>query len=182
MKKEEKKQERYYQLKDQYAREYSELMIQRLGLTIDSNGLLVYEDILINFVQLQFSYNSFKYVSFENEEMAENNPDSIKVFDPYNDLGLATYCVMQYMVYIQEIDVNNCVSILSVNNSRMNELGSGEIIFTSAMNNKKIVGNEYHRDSLKFLDLIYILDGAAEAEFTALKNLDLVNYDEFEMD
>ena len=182
MKREEKKQAMYYNLRDQYAREFSELMIQRLGLTVDeSTGLLVYEDIFISFVQLQFTFNSFKYVPFENAELAEANPDTIKVFDPYNELKLAAYCVMQFMVYVKEIDVNNCVSIMSITNSKMNAEGHGEITFTELMNNQKLIGHDYNRDSLKYMDLIYIMDDAADPEYDALRNLDLVNYDEFEM-
>ena len=94
MKKEEKKQLKYYELKDQYAKEFSELMIQRLGLNVDYSGLLEYEDIIVGGSQLKFTYNSFNYVPYENAQLAEANPDTIKVFDPYNDLGLATYCVM----------------------------------------------------------------------------------------
>ena len=181
MKKEEKKQEKYYALKDQFAREFSELMIQRLGLETDQLGFLMYEDIIVGGAPLRFSYNGCNYVTFDDISIAEENPDTIKVFDPYNDLGLATYCVMQYMCYIQEIDVNECVSIISVTNSKMNSLGCSELTYTAKMNNKKISGNMYHRDCLKYLDLIYILDGAADEEYTALQNLDLVNYDEFEM-
>ena len=181
MKKEEKKQLKYYELKDQYAKEFSELMIQRLGLTVDYSGLLEYEDIIVGGSQLKFTYNSFNYVPYENAQLAETNPDTIKVFDPYNDLGLATYCVMQYLCYIEEIDVNKCVSIIAVNNTKMNEPGEIELTFNENMNNQKIVGHTYNRDCLKFLDLIYVLDGADDAEYTALKNLDLVNYDKFEL-
>ena len=55
------------------------------------------------------------------------------------------------------------------------------ITFTERMNNQKLVGHTYNRDSLKYMDLIYILDDAADPEYDALRNLDLVNYDEFEM-
>jgi len=180
-KKEEKKHERYYALKDQFAKEFSELMIQRLGLDVDDNGILVYEDIFVGGMPMKFSYNGYNFVSFDTPEIAEEYPETIKIFDPYNDLRLATYCVMQYLCYIEEIDVNECVSIIAVTNSKMNEPGEGEITFTAKMNNKKITGNTYNRDCLKYLDLIYIFDNAAKEEYVALKNLDLVNYDKFEM-
>lgn len=181
MRKEEKKQEKYYALKDQFAREFSELMIQRLGLTYDENNFLIYEEIFVGGGNLRFCYKGYNYVAFENENLAEENPETVKVFDPYNDLGLATFCVMQYLCYIKEIDVNECVSIIAVSNSKMNSLGACELTFTEKMNNQKIVGNTYHRDCLKFLDMIYILDDADDIEYNVLHNLDLVNYDEFEM-
>ena len=193
MKKEEKKQIKYYELKDQYSREFSELMIQRLGL--ESNGemnTLVFDDIYIYGLPLPLTYDGYKFVSFDYIQIAEENPDKIKVFDPYNDLGLANYCVLQIMQYIQDIDVNNAVSIISISNNKMNEDGHFELIFNhdfdgkyeyiSDPNTDKLIGHNYNRDSLKYLDLIYVLDGAADIEFVALKNIDLVNYDKFELD
>ena len=74
----------------------------------------------------------------------------------------------------------------------MNEYGHFELTFNndfdgkyeyiSDSNTDKIIGHNYNRDSLKYLDLIYVLDGAADVEFIALKNIDLVNYDKFEIE
>lgn len=191
MKKEEKKQLRYYELKDQYSKEFSELMIQRLGLI--SNGelnSLVFEDCYIGDFQLPMSYDGFKFVSFEDFNIADEYPDKIKVFDPYNDLGLANYCILQFMRYVLEIDVNNAVSIISISNNKMNELGKGIISFSNEFNaeefdvddNNHLIGHDYYRDSIKYLDLIYLLDGAADIEYNVLHNLDLVNYDKFELE
>ena len=191
MRKEEKKQLKYYELKTQFAKEFSELMIQRLGLESDGDmNTLVFEDIYAYNLPLSLSYDGYKFVTFDDAYIAEENPDKIKVFDPYNDLGLANYCVLQYMTYVMEIDVNNAISIISISNNKMNEPGRGEISFSNEFEDKKeyannpdgdkLLGNIYNRDSLKYLDLIYILDGAADIEYTALKNIDLVNYDKFE--
>jgi len=191
MKKEEKKQLRYYQLKEQFAREFSELMIQRLGLEPEGEmNTLVFEDIYSFDLQLPFTYDGYKFVPFDFAYIAEENPDKIKVFDPYNDLGLSNYCVLQYMRYIQDIDVNKCVSIISISNNKMNNIGRCILTFNSDFdasefevdNDNRIVGHEYYRDSLKYLDLIYLLDKAASVEYSALHNIDLVNYDEFEID
>lgn len=59
MRKEEKKQEKYYALKDQFAREFSELMIQRLGLTYDENNFLIYEEIFVGGGNLRFCYKGY---------------------------------------------------------------------------------------------------------------------------
>lgn len=193
MKKEDKKQEEYYKLRDKLSKEFSELMIQRLGLEPDGElNTLVFSDIYAYDLPLPLTNDGYKFVSFDYEYIAAQNPDTIKVFDPYNDLGLANFCVLQYMHYIQDIDVNNSVFIVSISNNKMNELGHGEIDFdlstdpsiSQYANNEdgdKLIGNDYHRDSLKYLDLIYIMDGAADIEFAALKNIDLVNFDKFDI-
>ncbi|MBQ8132767.1 MAG: hypothetical protein IJ193_09780 [Bacilli bacterium] len=191
MNKDEKKQNAFYELRDKYAREFSELVIQRLGLEPEGdNNTLVFSDIFLSGIPLHLIYEGYKFVPFDYEYIAEQNPDTIKVFDPYNDLGLINYCLSQYMVYIQEIDVNKYVSIISISNNKMNEYGHGEIAFdteygTSELSNTPdgyhIIGHDYNRDSLKYLDLIYIMDGAAKIEYTALRNLDLVNMDKFEI-
>ena len=192
MRKEEKKQLKYYELKDQYSREFSELMIQRLGLEPEGEmNTLVFEDVYAYDLQLPLTYDGYKFVPFDFIEIAEQNPDKIKVFDPYNDLGLANYCVLQYMIYIKEIDVNKCVDIISISNNKMNSIGKCIITFNNNFDGKdefvnepatdRLVGHDYNRDSLKYLDLIYIMDDAADVEFTALHNIDLVNYDEFEL-
>ena len=102
MKKEEKKQLKYYELKEQYSREFSELMIQRLGLVPSEDlNTLVFEDCYIGNFQLPMSYDGFKFVSFNDANIADEYPDKIKIFDPYNDLGLANYCILQFMRYIR---------------------------------------------------------------------------------
>ena len=191
MKKEEKKQLKYYELKEQYSREFSELMIQRLGLVPSEDlNTLVFEDCYIGNFQLPMSYDGFKFVSFDDANIADEYPDKIKVFDPYNDLGLANYCILQFMRYILEIDVNSAISIISISNNKMNELGHGSISFTNNFDasefdvdsENQLNGNDYNRDSIKYLDLIYLLDGAADIEYNVLHNLDLVNYDQFELE
>ena len=191
MKKEEKKQLRYYELKDQYSKEFSELMIQRLGLIPNGElNSLVFEDCYIGDFQLPMSYDGFKFVSFDDANIVDEYPDKIKVFDPYNDLGLANYCILQFMRYVLEIDVNFAVSIISISNNKMNELGKGIISFSNEFDagefdvdeNNHLIGHDYYRDSIKYLDLIYLLDGAADIEYNVLHNLDLVNYDKFELE
>jgi len=201
-KKDEIKQNKYYALKDANSVEFSDLMIQRLGLEVDNETGYLYFDSdddnnkIITFGTLNyFVFDGFKFVSFENKEIAENNPNSIKVFDPYNDIKLADFCVNWFLHNIKGIDVNNRVQEIAISNNKMNDPGNGIIVFfkrsvidksvndielEELMNRGIIEGNTYNRDCLKYMDLIFILDEAAPPEYMALHNLDMVSFDEFE--
>ena len=64
-KKDEIKQEKYYALKEANSIEFSELMIQRLGLEPDGEmNTLVFDDVYAYDLPLPLSYDGFKFVSF----------------------------------------------------------------------------------------------------------------------
>ena len=59
----------------------------------------------------------------------------------------------------------------------MNDLGHATIKFD---NMYELSGNEYHRDCIKYLDLIYKIDDANIFEYRDLSKLDIGTYEEFE--
>lgn len=202
-KKDEIKQEKYYALKEANSIDFSELMIQRLGLETDEDTGYLYFDSdddnnkIITFGMLDyFVFDGFKFVSFENKDIADGNPNSVKIFDPYNDINLVNFCVTWFLHNIKGIDVNNRVQEIAVSNNKMNDPGKGIIVFfkrnmmdksindiglEDIMNNGIIEGNTYNRDCLKYMDLIFLLDEAAPPEYMALRNLDMVSFDDFKV-
>lgn len=175
------KQERYYALMDANARVFSTRMIQHLELVpvseyIDGeNDFLASENLLEEENSIMyFTHEGYKYVSFDDFERYQNHQD-VKVFDPYNNIRLCVGCVAWYIRYNLNVDLS-LVDIIAVTNQKMNDPGYAKIQFADQ---RELIGNEYNRDCLKYMDLIYKMAEAHPIEFNELKSLDMVNYDEF---
>ena len=89
------------------------------------------------------------------------------------------------MVNIQHWDVDECVLLMAISNNVMNATGYGFIKFmnedpvTHSYKIWELRGNNYHRDCIKYLDLIYKMDGAISLEYDKLKSIDIEQYDKF---
>ena len=89
-------------------------------------------------------------------------------FDPYNNSKLALSLANFYINEFMGMEA----LMLGITNKKLNELGYSICKLTSG---RVIEGNEYYRDSLKYIDMIYMLDGSAPPEFRALKEIDMEN-------
>lgn len=177
-KKEIAKQEKYYKLMEDNAKEFSTLIIERLGLEPQpSTGLLIVSDELYDGNLVYFTYDGFKYIPFEYQQYYENIQD-VKVFDPYNNINLCTNIIMWYICNIMGRNADD-VDLIGVTNAKMNDKGAAFIKFEDKPD--KMVGHEYNRDCLKYMDLVYKLDDAHELEYKRLQDLDMKQYDEFEL-
>lgn len=87
-------------------------------------------------------------------------------FDPYNNAKIAasllTYYLSEYI--FRE------VLVMGPTNKKLNEEGKLIIKFTDS---STFEGNVYKKDSLKYIDAIYQLEGSAPPEYKALKGLDV---------
>lgn len=190
-KKELAKQQRYYDTMNHNAELFSDRMIQRLGLIpFINDNLLCSEESLENNELLYFTYDGNKYIDYgmynrlkEQAVIATGDPEAvpelplgIKLFDPYNDIKLCINCVCWFLEVNLKKDTDR-ILFLNVTNAKMNDLGHATIKFD---NMYELSGNEYHRDCIKYLDLIYKIDDANVFEYRDLAKLDIGTYEEFE--
>jgi len=87
-------------------------------------------------------------------------------FDPYNNVKLAASLLT---FYLSEY-LGKEILFMGVTNKKLNE--EGKLILKFA-DGQTIEGNIYDRDSLKYIDMVYMLEGSAPPEYTALKEIDL---------
>lgn len=187
-KKELKKQELYEKTMAFNGAIFSQLIAQRLGLIKDPNTKFIIiesdDDDMSNLNNELFMFDGYKYVFKEDAERYERD-QSVKVFDPYNDIKLIVYLVNWYMQHIQHWNVEECVLLMAISNNTMNAEGYGFIKFmqenpeTHQIKTWEMRGNKYKRDCIKYLDLIYKMDGAISIEYDKLKEIDIEQYDKF---
>lgn len=174
-KKELSKQEQYYSLMAHNAVIFSNRMIQRLGLFPYKDGLLCVEEEFEDGNLVYFTYDGFKYIPYEFYQEGTYLPQGIKVFDPYNDIKLCINCVLWYLQNIQNQDTDHII-YLAVSNQKMNDRGYAKIGFDNMFT---MEGNEYSRDCIKYLDLIYKIDEANPLEYKDLQDIDMGGYEDF---
>lgn len=172
--------------KQKNAINFSNYVAQQMGLDILSDGTLYYDDILFNF-------DGFKYIPYtmENVQKAEENEDTIKVFDPYSNLKLMEFCLRFYLA--TEINIpEDRILVLGVTNNKMNDKGACFVKFykhepgvvydenTSLNTNGTVItGHIYSRDCLKYADMMLMFSGALPFEYDELRKMELTPYEKF---
>ena len=94
------------------------------------------------------------------------DPATEMAFDPYNNIKLMISLLNMYIEIYEDSDILT----LSLSTKKLNEYGFAELKFEDG---RVVRGNEYFRDSLKYMDIIYALDGSAPPEFKRIKELDM---------
>lgn len=186
-KKEEMRQKRYYEQMERNSRIFSDLFIQRLGLEKeDGTGFLVKEPdndegefyLNMNPQGETIKFDGFRYVTFEDFYLYQDK-STVKVFDPYNNIKLCSFLFNWYLVNIMRYNLDNVI-IVGITNAKMNDNG---FAFIKARDIEgriwEVDGNCYNRDCIKYLDLIYRLDEALPMEYDKLREVDMVQYDNF---
>lgn len=187
-KKELQKQELYNKTMALNGSIFAQLVAQRLGLEKNPiTGFIMInreDDNIDSMGNEVFTFDGYKFVFNEDYERYEHD-QSVKLFDPYNNIKLIIFLVNWYMVNIQHWDVDECVLLMAISNNVMNATGYGFIKFmnedpvTHSYKIWELRGNNYHRDCIKYLDLIYKMDGAISLEYDKLKSIDIEQYDKF---
>jgi hypothetical protein len=140
------------------------LLMQKLGLNEDSTGKVVYID---------DETDETEVILYSGKECKINkdiiDPYSNLLFDPYTNIQLA--CSMMYWYICKNYTQHGDIFLMYLtNDNNLNKLGHCYIKFYDGT---IIEGNDYNLDSLKYLDIIYKLDGSASIEFNELKKLDI---------
>lgn len=188
-KREEKKQRMYMECMEKNSRLFSEMTMQRLGLEKEdgTNYICKFfdeDDEDDNFLILNRSncetinFDGFRYVSYDDIDKYKNSQE-VKLFDPYNNIKLCTFLLQWYIVNIYKYNIDNII-VIGITNARMNDPGYAYIKGRDNYGRIwELKGGTYNRDCIKYLDLIYKLDGAFPLEFNKLKEVDMVQYDNF---
>lgn len=141
------------------------LVMQKMELDVDRFGYIVRNNEEDNEItELNFDGKKCKSTLL-------NLPIDLELelpFDPYNNSKLALSLANFYINEFMGMEA----LMLGITNKKLNELGYSICKLTSG---RVIEGNEYYRDSLKYIDMIYMLDGSAPPEFRALKEIDMEN-------
>ena len=91
----------------------------------------------------------------------EIDPATEIAFDPYNNHKIVTGLINLYLeTYYPGIDIQS----LSLAGRHLNELGNAVLKLTN--------GSNYYKDTLKYLDILYQMDGSAPPEMRVLKEMD----------
>lgn len=187
---------RYEQVKLKNSIMFSNMMLRDLNLGVSNDGFIYAPEVLNPYTNSpeSFSFNGYRYVEYTDRGVAldEENPD-VRLFDPYNNLQLMIYCLQWYLVNEKEIDINNDILSMLITNNKMNTIGHMEIkLFRDADLSKyenipefnksflTIVGHDYHRDCLKYYDMMMILDNSLPFEFykDEIAQIDMEPFDE----
>lgn len=95
------------------------------------------------------------------------DPETQIAFDPYNNVRMAIAMVNAYLeLYLPDREIIG----ISLSTRHMNQKGFAEIKF---MDGEVIRSHEYKQDGLKYMDLIYNLDGSVPPEYAKLRELDM---------
>lgn len=141
------------------------MLTQKLNLTIDKDGYMV----IINDDDGWSSPMKYAGKRLVSTLVGKEIDPAIEMaFDPYNNVKLMISLVNQYVEMYMDEDTD--ILSLSISSKKLNTLGFAEIKF---MDGTSYAGNEYYRDALKYMDIIYILDGSAPPEFMQLKAIDM---------
>ena len=140
------------------------LLTQKLNLSIDKDGYMI----IINEEDGWSSPMKYAGKRLVSTMVGKEIDQSTEMaFDPYNNVKLMISLLNQYIeIYMPDQEILS----ISISSKKLNMLGFAEIKF---MDGTSYVGNEYYRDSLKYMDIIYMLDGSAPPEFAQLKNIDM---------
>lgn len=141
------------------------MIMQKMGLEIDTKtgdgSIRRYDE----------DEEEYTYLTFDGKKCVstmmnlEIDMDTQLPFDPYGNTKLAT-SLLTY--YISEY-LGREILLVAPSNKKPNEEGHLILKFEDG---EKIEGNTYFKDTLKYLDMIYILEGSAKPEYTKLKAID----------
>lgn len=96
----------------------------------------------------------------------EIDPMTEIAFDPYNNHKIVTGLINLYLeTYYPGIDIQS----LSLAGRHLNELGNAVLKLT---NGQEFKSGNYYKDTLKYLDILYQMDGSAPPEMRVLKEMD----------
>ena len=96
----------------------------------------------------------------------EIDPVTEIAFDPYNNHKIVTGLINLYLeTYYPGIDIQS----LSLAGRHLNELGNAVLKLT---NGQEFKSSNYYKDTLKYLDILYQMDGSAPPEMRVLKEMD----------
>lgn len=140
------------------------LIMQKLGLETNSDGYIVYCD---------EDSDEYEVLSFDGKKCAMNLLDDSTelLFDPYNNIKLACSLMYFYIEKYYGFDKYGEILLLYLSNDTIiNKIGHCIIKFIRGF---QLEGNDYYRDTLKYIDIIYILDGSSPLEFNTLKGIDV---------
>ena len=94
------------------------------------------------------------------------DPENEMAFDPYNNIKLLIGLIA---VYCEEYFPGDEMLTLAISNRRPNKPGVATIRFRSGL---WFESDTYNKDSLKYIDLLYQMDGSVPPEFRRIKELD----------
>ena len=144
------------------------LLTQKLNIEIDNEGKMYlcrfdYDDDDNATIPLRFEGKVVKSTFVVGDNIDLENEIA---FDPYNNVKLLIGLIG---LYVEEYYPTDELLTLAISNRRPNKLGTASISFRSGT---YFDSNEYYKDSLKYIDLLYQMDGSAPPEFRKLKEID----------
>lgn len=141
--------------------ECSNFLMRILGLETDSSGFIT---------RFDDEDNSVSAFVFDGKKCKNlNYPINMRTelpFDPYNNVKLCCGVLQYYITNYLHRDTN----MLFITNRNMNESGNAAVIFDDG---SKVEGNTYNKDTLKYIDMILVLDRAIPLEYNTLRQLDI---------
>lgn len=140
------------------------LVMQKLGLEVNSDGYVMYTD--------EDTYEC-EVLSFDGKKCTMNLRDETTelLFDPYNNIKLACSLLYFYIERYLGFEKYGEILLLYLSNDKLiNRIGHCVLKFIGGF---ILEGNDYYRDTLKYIDAIYILDGSAPIEFSMLRGIDV---------
>lgn len=144
------------------------LLTQKLNIDIDPTGSMY-----MNCVDFDDEDNAVIPLRFEGKIVKSTfvvgsniDPDTEIAFDPYNNtkllIGLLNLYIEMYYPFEELLT-------LSISNKHTNKLGIVTLRFRSGL---WFESDEYYKDSLKYIDILYRLDGSTPPEFRKIRELD----------
>ena len=144
-------------------RECVSLVMTKMGLEVNKDGFIErVDDDNDEITILTFSGKQCVTTLLPNRE---TNMEVELPFDPYNNAKLAASLLTYYLSEYAYKEV----LVMGPTNKKLNEEGKLIVKFT---NGETLESHVYFKDSLKYIDAIYTLEGSAPPEFRALKGLD----------
>lgn len=144
------------------------LIMQKLGLELNSDGY-------VTFCNEDEDSDECEVLSFDGKKCTLNLRDETTeiLFDPYNNIKLACSLMHFYMTNMCGFNPHGDILLLFLTNDTIiNKPGCCQIKFEDGY---ELIGNIYCRDTLKYIDIIYILDGSSPIEFNALRGIDIID-------
>lgn len=142
------------------------MIMQKLELNVDKYGYIQrFDEEGGEYTSLTFDGRRCKSTLIPNIMI---DPDTELAFDPYNNIKLA---ISLLTFYIAEF-IGKEILVMGPTNKKLNERGKLILKLITPAGTEITEGHEYFRDSLKYIDMIYVLDGSAPPEFTSITELD----------
>lgn len=136
------------------------LTMRRLNLQVAKDGRLFWVNDDNELTDITFDGKICKPFGVEINQRIETH------FDLYNNPKLCCGFIQYYLNEFRCIDLN----MLYLTNKVSNSAGQACVILPD---NRTIKSNMYNKDTLKYIDLLFTLDGALPFELEDLKGLDI---------